>query len=84
MKSIHGGKSHLLRNTTISRVLARFRGFSDLKGRAMTEAALSAGFGAVVVLYVVMFVALYHWSHYAPIFPPDGTAEPSILEAMPW
>jgi hypothetical protein len=30
---------------------------------------------------VVMSVALYRWSRYAPIFPPDGTA---IEEAMPW
>jgi hypothetical protein len=81
MKSIHDGKSHLSRNTTISRVFARFIGSDDLKERAMTDAVVSAGFGAVVVLTVVMSVALYRWSRYAPIFPPDGTA---IEEAMPW
>ncbi len=84
MKLIHDGKSRLSRNTTTSRVLARFRGFDDLKERAMTDAVLSAGFAAVVVLTVVMSVALYRWSRYAPIFPPDGTAGPSIGEAMPW
>ena len=84
MKSKHEGKSHLLRNTTISRLLARFRGFDDLKERAMTDAVLSAGFAAVVVLSVVMSVALYRRSRYAPIFPPDGIAGPSIGEAMPW
>ena len=82
MKSIHDGKSHLSRNRTISRVLARFRGSDDLKERAMTDAVLSAGFAAVVVLSVVMSVALYRWSRYAPIFPPD--AGPSIGEVMPW
>jgi hypothetical protein len=81
MKSIRDGKSHLSRNTTISRVLARFRGFEDREERAMTDAVLSAGFAAVVVLTVVMSVALYRWSRYAPIFPPDGSA---IEEAMPW
>jgi len=80
MKSIHVSESHLLRNPTISRLLARFRGFDDLKERAMTDAVLSAGFAAVVVLSVVMSVALYRWSRYAPIFPPGS----SIGDAMPW
>jgi hypothetical protein len=82
MKSIRDGKSHLSRNTTISRVLARFGGSDDLKERAMTDAVLSAGFAAVVVLTVVMSVALYRWSRYAPIFPSD--AGPSIGDVMPW
>ena len=82
MKSIHVSESHLLRNPTISRLLARFRGFDDLQERAMTDAVLSAGFAAVVVLSVVMSVALYRWSRYAPIFPPDNGS--SIGDAMPW
>jgi hypothetical protein len=82
MKSIHAGKSHLLR-TTISRVNARFRGSDDLKERAMTDVVLSAGFIVIVVLYVVMLVGLYRWSHYAPIFPPDGEAGPPIEEVAP-
>lgn len=84
MKSIHGGKRCLLRTTTISDVLARFRGFGDLKERAMTDVVLSAGFAAIFVLYVLMFVALYRWSRHAPIFPPDGAAGPPIGEAAPW
>jgi hypothetical protein len=36
------------------------------------------------LLYVVMFVALYRWSRYAPIFLPDAAAGPAIEEAMPW
>jgi hypothetical protein len=29
---------------------------------------------------VVMFVALYQWSHYAPLFPSDDSA---VGEVMP-
>ena len=75
MKSVHAGKNHPLRTTAISRVLARFRSSDDLKERAMTDVVLSAGFIVVVVLYVVMLVGLYRWSHYARSFrrtaPPD-------------
>ena len=84
MKSIHAGKSHLLRTTTISRVLARFRSSDDLKERAMTDVVLSAGFAVIILLYVVMLVGLYRWSHYAPIFPPDDAGGPSIEETKPW
>ena len=82
MKSVHAGKNYPLRTTAISRVLARFRSSDDLKERAMTDVVLSAGFVVVVVLYVVMFVGLYRWSRYAPIFPPDNGS--SIGDAMPW
>lgn len=67
-----------------SSVLARFRGFDDLKERAMTDVVVSAGFAAIVLLYVVMFVALYRWSRYAPIFPSDAAAGQAMEEAMPW
>jgi hypothetical protein len=83
MKSVHAAKGHLLRTTTISRVLARFRGSDDLKERALTDVVLSAGFAVIVVLYIVMLVGLYRWSRYAPIFPPDGAAGPPIEEVMP-
>jgi len=49
----------------------------------MTDVVLSAGLSSIVVLYVVMFVGLYRWSHYAPIFPPDGEAGPPIEELCP-
>jgi hypothetical protein len=81
MKSINDGKT---KNIGMSSVLARFRGFDDLKERAVTDVVLSAGFAAIVLLYVVMFVALYRWSRYAPIFLPDAAAGPAIEEAMPW
>jgi hypothetical protein len=83
MKSVDAGKHHLLRTTAVSRVLARFRGSDDLKERAMTDVVLSAGFVVVVVLYVVMLVGLYRWSHYAPIFPPDGAAGPALEDIGP-
>jgi hypothetical protein len=84
MKSIHAGKSDLLRSATISRVLARFGGSDDLKERAMTDVVLSAGFAVIFVLYLLMFVALYRWSRNAPVFPPDRAATPPIGEAIPW
>jgi hypothetical protein len=84
MKSICAGKSYLLRTTTISRVLARFRSSDDLKERTMTDVVLSAGFAVIILLYVVMLVGLYRWSHYAPIFPPDDAAGSPIEETMLW
>jgi hypothetical protein len=63
-------------------VLAPFTGSDALKERAMTDVVLSAGLSSIVMLYVVMFVGLYRWSHYAPIFPPDGEAGPPIEETM--
>jgi hypothetical protein len=84
MKSIPDGNSHHLRGTIISRVLTRSRGFDDPKERVMTDAVLSVGFAIVVVLYVVMFVGLYRWRRYAPIFAPNDAAGPPIAEVMPW
>jgi len=50
----------------------------------MTDVVLSAGFAVIILLYVVMLVGLYRWSHYAPIFPPDDAGGPSIEETKPW
>jgi hypothetical protein len=83
VKSMHAGKSHLLRATTISRVLVRLRGSDDLKERAMTDLLLSAVFVGVAVVWIVMLVGLYHGRRYAPAFPPDVAAGPQIEEAMP-
>ena len=70
MKSLQGEKRPNLRVTTISRI-ADHSHFEDLKERAMLALAWSIGVAAVVALYAVMLVALYHWSSHAPIFPPD-------------
>lgn len=32
------------------------------------------GIAAAIALYAVMFIGLYHWSHYAPIFSPDDVS----------
>jgi len=34
----------------------------------MTAVALAAGAVAVVAMYAVIFLALYYWSHHAPLF----------------
>lgn len=83
MKSIQGGDSHLFPTTTISRVLARFRRFGEVEDTAITDVTLTAAFAAFVLIYVVMFVALYLWSRYAPLFPPDSAAGP-IGNEMFW
>jgi hypothetical protein len=83
MKSIQATEKHPLRSRAISRMLARFRNSNDLKERAMTDVVLSAGFLVMVVLYVAMLVGLYRWSHYAPLFPPDGQAGPALEDIAP-
>ena len=81
MKSIHGGGSHLLRTTTIPHVPGHCRGSDDLTDRA-TAVTLSAVVAAIIALYAVMFVALYHWSRYAPILPPDGAGETATMQLI--
>ena len=83
MKLTQGGKSHLLRATTIPYVPGRSQHFDDLKERAMDVVTLSAVVAVVVALYALMFVALYCWSHHAPIFPPDGAAGQTMTEPIP-
>jgi hypothetical protein len=82
MKSIDGGKTHLSRTTTMAHVARRYRGFDDGKERAMDAVMLLAVVAAIVALYAVMFVGFYHWSHYAPIFPPDGASGPAITQPL--
>lgn len=67
MKSI-GGKNHGLKTTTISQVRTYNERFEDLREHAMTLVALGAGITAVVAMYAVMFLALYWWSHHAPLY----------------
>jgi hypothetical protein len=56
----------------------------DSKERAMIDLLLWVDLAAVVVLFVVMVAGLYYWSHYAPMFPPDGAGGPSTEEIIPW
>jgi hypothetical protein len=83
MKSIPVTEQHLVQNTKLSRVLGRLKNSNELKERAMTDVVLSIGFAVIVLLYVVMLVGLYRWSHYAPIFPPDGEAGPALEDIAP-
>jgi multisubunit Na+/H+ antiporter MnhG subunit len=55
--------------------------FDDLTERT-TAVTLSVVVAVIVALYAVMFVALYHWSRYAPILPPDGAAETAIVQLI--
>ncbi len=48
----------------------------------MTAVTLAAVVAAIIALYAVMFVALYHWSRYAPILPPDGAAETATMQLI--
>jgi hypothetical protein len=80
MKSKLDEESHLLGTAT---TLHRPGRSDDLKERLETGVVVSAGFAAILALCVVMFVGLYNWSRYAPIFPPDAAGSP-IEEAMPW
>jgi hypothetical protein len=80
MKSIHDGKSYLLRTQTTSQNSSRYRCSDDPKESAMTAAALLATVVAILALCAVMFVALYRWSRYAPILPSDGAAVPAIKD----
>ena len=80
MKSIQGGKSHLLGATTMGHVPLRCRASDDLKERAINAVTLSAVVVAIVALYAVMFVGFYRWTHYAPLLPPENGAAITQLE----
>jgi hypothetical protein len=80
MKTTFCGHHALLRNTTMSHVPC-YQDLDDLKERVMDVVTLLAVIAAIVALNAVMFVAVYRWSRYAPIFPPDGSG-PAIVE--PW
>jgi hypothetical protein len=83
MKSIHLGNSPLLRTSTISNVPGHYRSLDDLKERGKDVATLSAVVAVIILLYAVMFVGLYRWSRYAPVFP-DGAAGSTTTEQVPY
>jgi hypothetical protein len=82
MKSIYGAENHLLRATAMAQVPVRYRAFDDRKERAIDAVTFSALVAAIVVLCAVMFVGLYRWSHYSPIFPPDDADGPAITQPL--
>ena len=58
----------------------------DFDGNAAVTMAMRAGRppgSADRALWILMFVGLYNWSRYAPIFSPGAAGSP-IEEAMPW
>lgn len=69
--SFHVGTSHLMRATTMAALPIRGRASDYSKEWASTAVTLMALFAVIFVLYVVMFVGLYRWSHYDPILPQD-------------
>jgi hypothetical protein len=81
MKSMQGGRSPYLRTVAISHS-AGGSAFDDLRERAIDAVTWFALVAMVVTLYAVMLVALYRWSVYAPIFPPESGA--AAEEAIPW
>jgi hypothetical protein len=80
MKSKLDEKSHLLGT---ARTVHETGHYDDLKERLETDMVVSAVFAAILALCVVMFVGLYNWSRYAPVFPPDAAGSP-IEKTMPW
>jgi hypothetical protein len=84
MKSIHDGKSYLVRTQATSQNSSRYQSSDDLKERAMTAAALLAAVVAIVALCAVMFVMLYRWSNFAATLPPYGATVSAIEESIPW
>ena len=81
MKTLHGNESHLL-CATMPHGLVRYRGSEDLAKTLTTAAAWGAGVTLVIALYVVMFLALYRWSQYAPLYPPDAFMAPAMEEVL--
>jgi hypothetical protein len=84
MKSTNDRVSHLSATIAIPHQLGRPRVSNDLKERLETDVVLSAGFAAILALSVVMFVWLYNWGRYAPLFLHQGTGVPAIEQTIPW
>jgi len=84
MKSIQDEKSRHLETAKTPHESGRHIISDDLKERLETDVVVSAGFAAILALCVVMFVGLYSWSRYAPIFAPDRGAGVPIQETMLW
>jgi hypothetical protein len=80
MKSRHFEGSRLLGTTTMPYEPVS----EDLKERVETDLVLSAGVAAILAVCVAMFVGVYCWSQYAPLFSTSGADVPAIQETIPW
>ena len=56
--------------------------FDDLRKRVISAVPLTLAVAAIIALYVLMFLGVYRWSLYAPIFPPDATGGPAITQPL--
>jgi hypothetical protein len=55
-------------------------GFDDASEILAAAVTWTIVLALVLGLYAVMFLALYRWSHYAPVFSPDSGDAPSITQ----
>jgi hypothetical protein len=83
MKFVREKKSRAFGATTRSGYRSRPVA-DDRKERALNDLVLSAASVAIIALYVVMAVALFRWSNYSSVFPPDGAPGVPIAESMIW
>jgi hypothetical protein len=72
MKYMRIGYTNQFRIPAPSYVYGRARNADRVMARMVTGAVLVAVAIAILALYLAMFVGLYRWGHYAPLFPPDG------------
>jgi hypothetical protein len=84
MKSIYDEKRHFLGTATMPHEAGRHLVSDDLKERVETDAVLSAAILAILALCIAMFVGLYYWTRYAPVFSPDHGGVPAVEESIPW
>ena len=83
MKSNDAAGGQLLATRTTSSAPV-YRVLDDSRERSSNLVMLSVVAAAIVALYVAMFVSVYLWSRYAPLFSPDSVGNSATVEATPW
>jgi hypothetical protein len=86
MKSMHAAHRNL---TGAYCVYSPILKSENAKTRTMTDAVLAALNATIIALYAAMFLGLYRWSHYAPLFAPDSATmvlpdHPDVLASSVW
>ena len=79
MKSVQPEKNH---PGMTARVFARLGRTGDWKERVENDLLLFLTFAATLLLYLVMFTALYRWSLNAPTLPPGDAPGRPVAETM--
>ena len=82
MRSNHVYTGHLSRAATMSQVPVRHRLLDYCKEQLVTAVALLALAAMILVLYAVMILGLYRWTHYDPLLPPDNSTGPAITQPL--